>query len=295
MKAKEFIPASKPRNFVAKNQKTAGAGAHKDKKKAEKQGDVKHKNKQFEQGVAEGSLEEYGDTARGQKMLTKVQKRAVDRVVSKRADTDPAYAKKNKATADRAWDRMSGVEEASGSNTATLDAVFNEPDFDRLEHIWPALEAGDKKEALRQINHYLNKGKNRAWWGDLQALDIEIDQNDVENSIVMWSKSVQHDMEEAGKYGSGGYALDSDDAVYGHTGRYNRRERDWDEGNKEPPNNMAVYINGKLWKVFQGNGYYADDQREMNQYYKLQDWARKKSEQTGKKWEVSRTGAPATA
>ena len=43
MKAKEFIPASKPRNFVAKNQKTAGAGAHKDKKKAEKQGDIKHK------------------------------------------------------------------------------------------------------------------------------------------------------------------------------------------------------------------------------------------------------------
>jgi hypothetical protein len=54
MKAKEFIPQSKPRNFVAKNQKTAGAGAHKDKKRAEKQGDVKHKQKQFEQGVAEG-------------------------------------------------------------------------------------------------------------------------------------------------------------------------------------------------------------------------------------------------
>lgn len=32
MRAKDFIPASKPRNFVAKNQKTAGAGAHKDKK-----------------------------------------------------------------------------------------------------------------------------------------------------------------------------------------------------------------------------------------------------------------------
>jgi TonB family protein len=56
--------------------------------------------------VKEDSLEEYGDTAQGQKMLTKVQKRAVDRVVSKRADTDPAYAKKNKATADRAWERM---------------------------------------------------------------------------------------------------------------------------------------------------------------------------------------------
>jgi hypothetical protein len=50
MKAKEFIPASKPRNFVAKNamKTTSGAGAHKDKKRAEKQGDLKHKNKQLD-------------------------------------------------------------------------------------------------------------------------------------------------------------------------------------------------------------------------------------------------------
>jgi hypothetical protein len=57
MKAKEFMPADKPRNFVAKNamKTTSGAGAHKDKKRAEKQGDVKHKAKQFEQGVAEAT------------------------------------------------------------------------------------------------------------------------------------------------------------------------------------------------------------------------------------------------
>ena len=36
MKAKEFIPAEKPRNFVAKNAKMGGAGQHKDKKKADK-------------------------------------------------------------------------------------------------------------------------------------------------------------------------------------------------------------------------------------------------------------------
>ena len=40
---KKKIPSSTPRNFVAKNAKTGGAGAHKDKKKAEKQGNVKHK------------------------------------------------------------------------------------------------------------------------------------------------------------------------------------------------------------------------------------------------------------
>jgi hypothetical protein len=40
---------TKPRNFVAKNAAatTSGAGAHKDKKKAAKQGEVKHKNKEM--------------------------------------------------------------------------------------------------------------------------------------------------------------------------------------------------------------------------------------------------------
>jgi hypothetical protein len=70
---------------------------------------------ELKQGVAEGSLEEYGDTAKGQKMLTKVQKRAVDRVVSKKADTDPKYARKNADTADRAWERMTDKDVAEGS------------------------------------------------------------------------------------------------------------------------------------------------------------------------------------
>jgi hypothetical protein len=54
--------APKPRNFVAKNAKTAGAGAHKDKKKAEKQGDVKHKGKALD--IAEVSLGDYRKKAK---------------------------------------------------------------------------------------------------------------------------------------------------------------------------------------------------------------------------------------
>lgn len=41
---KKSVEPPKPRNFVAKNAKMGGAGAHKDKKKAQKQGDTKHKN-----------------------------------------------------------------------------------------------------------------------------------------------------------------------------------------------------------------------------------------------------------
>ena len=53
-KKNNSIPASKPRNFVAKNATGSGAGAHKDKKKALKQGDVKHKNKDM--AMSEGRL-----------------------------------------------------------------------------------------------------------------------------------------------------------------------------------------------------------------------------------------------
>ena len=55
MKAKEFIPASKPRNPVVRQQQTSGAGAHRDKKKEQKQGYEKHKGKD----VAESDVMEY--------------------------------------------------------------------------------------------------------------------------------------------------------------------------------------------------------------------------------------------
>ncbi len=53
MKAKEFTAQLKPRNFVAKNQKTAGAGAHRDKKKEQKQGYEKHKGKDVTENLDE--------------------------------------------------------------------------------------------------------------------------------------------------------------------------------------------------------------------------------------------------
>ena len=73
-----------------------------------------------------------------------------------------------------------------------------------------------------------------------------------------------------------------------------RDPEDWDEGNTEPPNNFAVYINGKKWKVFKGRGQYADDAREQAHYQQLKDWAAKKSVSSGKQWTVSITGETAT-
>jgi hypothetical protein len=202
MRAKEFVievgpkELSKPRNFVAKNamKTTSGAGAHKDKKKAEKQGDVKHKGKQFEQGVAE------------------VSKATIDRYVAKASD-------------------------AHGD--ADFKARMSKHDPDKRSY-----HVDQKKTAEKRRQ------------GISRALDRMSRNEDVAERV--------------------------------------RDPEDWDEGNTEPPNNFAVYINGKKWKVFQGKGQYADDQYEMQQFRQLQSMAAKKSQETGKKWEVHRTGEPAT-
>jgi hypothetical protein len=103
-----------------------------------------------------------------------------------------------------------------------------------------------------------------------------------------WLQRQAHDVGEA--TGRDAYQRDYDSSVSG----MGRQERDWDEGDTEPANNFAVYINGKKWKVFKGRGRYADDMAERQHHRQLQDWAAKKSESTGKKWTVHVTGEPAT-
>ena len=178
MKAKEFIielkKESKPRNFVAKNAKMGGAGQHKDKKKAEKQGDVKHKKNSMPMETALRDKEDY-------------------------------YAKRK-----------------------ALDDLGRNKDVDQ--------------KAVQQ-----------------RRLD-----------------------------------LDKEAKTKGIAERV-RDPEDWDEGNTEPPNNFAVYINGKKWKVFKGRGQFADDYKERDHFRQLQSWAQQKSAATGKKWEVYVTGEPPTA
>lgn len=121
----------------------------------------------------------------------------------------------------------------------------------------------------------------------LHAAAVQVSEFKMKAQDILTDKHLQ-EMQEAGFFGGGG--------SYDRNWSLNRRDRadDWDEGNTEPPNNMAIYINGKKWKVFPGRGTYADDEREMKQLRDLQAWCRKKSEATGKKWEVSRTGEAPT-
>ena len=202
MKAKEFIPASKPRNFVAKNQKTAGAGAHKDMKRAEKQGDVKHKKDLV---PMEGSGGYYHE-----------------QLAQEVFDMNPDL-------------------NASGRAEEVLDAA------------WPLMVRDlGKKAAYGKLNY----------------------DEDFPSDFVSAYADLQKQDE-------------------GMSERV-RDPEDWDEGNTEPPNNFAVYINGKKWKVFKGRGQFADDYKEIQHYRQLQTWAQTKSQATGKKWTVHITGEPPT-
>ena len=126
--------------------------------------------------------------------------------------------------------------------------------------------------------------------GELRNMD-----NYIEDIEDQFKDLAQGGDEDEGGETDDGYALAS--AGFGSDEDYEsiemervRDPEDWDEGNTEPANNFAVSINGKKWKVFKGRGQYADDAREQAHYQQLKDWARKKSEATGKKWEVSITG-----
>jgi len=108
-------------------------------------------------------IDEYGDTAKGQKMLTKVQKRAVDKVTSKKADTDPAYAKKNADTANRAWDRMTDkdLQEQFDIIEEMVNYLAEQHGVDP-EQIWEDFESVDDTELLDESAAWRNKsGKNK--------------------------------------------------------------------------------------------------------------------------------------
>jgi hypothetical protein len=261
MKAKEFIPATKPRNFVVKNQKTAGAGAHKDKKRAEKQGDVKHKQKQFDEEAA------------GVGIVTK-QNATVDVPVGgEYMNVKKLFPKKKKV-------KEQGVAEGSAHGYNVAKWYEKNGDQKKLTN-WLRKEAGLEKNAP-------------LYFDDVDL--VHGDQTIVPGALIN-PKLKFNDLLTAVVQATGGTPKQKVDGVYRSQGVEERVRdpEDWDEGNTEPPNNFAVYINGKKWKVFKGRGQFADDYKEREHYRQLQNWAQAKSQSTGKKWEISVTGESPTA
>ena len=261
MKAKEFIPASKPRNFVAKNQKTAGAGAHKDKRKAEKQGDVKHKRDLMPMETALRDKEDY-----------QAKRKALD-YLGRNKDVDQKAVQQRRLDLDKEA-KQKGVAEGTPGNDFRVGqrVIYTTGRGEKFPSIVTAVDFDEDAVKIRNADNkpFPNNGGDieivvDPGWKFLTA-EPRVDPD----SIIAVSPSMRKTTERV------------------------RDPEDWDEGNTEPPNNFAVYINGKKWKVFKGRGQYADDAREQAHYEQLKGWAAKKSAATGKQWSVSITGEPAT-
>jgi len=193
-------------------------------------------------------------------------------------ETDDAYALSSAGFgSDEDYESINNEGESQHTDISIAQDVYAEnPDLDSEDDILNAafpyvvkMMGGNKKRANYMFNY------DEDFPGEMI-------------SAYKWLQRQEHDVGEA--TGRDAYQRDYDASVSG----MGRRERENDEGNTEPPNNFAVSINGKQWKVFKGRGQYADDLAERNHFRQLQDMARRKSEATGKKWEVNVTGAPAT-
>jgi hypothetical protein len=327
MRAKEIEP-SKPRNFVAKNAKMGGAGAHKDKKKAQKQGDVKHKNKE----IAEGDVELNPGEETHYFRVRHQTKRDIELEMPPKAwdAVGPAYATFDEAqaafkslqakypnekftyTQHPRISHMGGVAKRVFPENVSESVSYGTMPADALRtllHVYQDNSEGveqyrDSEGAKRIANALNDAAKELGVSRELKSLynaashsahmDFDTNPGDFKNWFTYVGDLLQGLYKVHQEKGS--YDNDEPDT---HPDKEKMSERfrdpeDWDEGNTEPANNFAVYINGKKWKVFKGRGYYADDFRERQHYQQLKAWADKKSAATGKKWSVHTTGEPAT-
>jgi len=354
MKAKEFIPAEKPRNFVAKNAKMGGAGAHKDKKKAEKQGDVKHKNKEYAENVEEGWKDKvaaaglagamaFGASGASARVMPGDDpgiNRLTGKPIAAQQATDNAPAKAEapkgfskeylQAVVDGKHPRpMISVEKAKEllknmsegvADEGVLSFLKTEPEKKKWNPAKDSRVTGNKQDNNGWIKLLIDKHRrgieltDREWnsieqWklkramGSESAQFVEQDMDEARMSPqVKLQRAWEREQAKSAASRKRGQELlnpptkQEPEKKYGQqsVAERTRDPEDWDEGNTEPANNFAVYINGKKWKVFKGRGRYADDNREQAHYQQLKDWAAKKSADTGKKWTVSITGEAPT-
>ena len=155
------------------------------------------------------------------------------------------------------------------------------------------LRDGDVEGAVDVISYEIaNKDGGEVRGLDDYLIDL---QDELEYIVQGGDEDEGGDTDDAYALASAGHGSDEDYGDFPESMEERVRDpEDWDEGNTEPPNNFAIYINGKLWKIFAGRGTYADDHREQTQHQQLRDLCAKKSAATGKKWTVHATGQDAT-
>jgi hypothetical protein len=178
MKAKEFIielkKESKPRNFVAKNASLAGkAGQHKDKKKAEKQGDVKHKK---EIATMESVLNEISQGNYREKAL----KQKAQSQMGAMFNNDPEKKAKDLATfykRERGLNRLKARDEVTRKTTADKQMADNiaklpelKAEYERMKAEYKSLGGSNWQYADREQNLTDRERQARSMEGPMNNL-----------------------------------------------------------------------------------------------------------------------------
>ena len=259
MRAKDFEIKKRDPNWRAMQdiRRSGAGGQHKDKKKAEKQGDVKHKGKPMDEGIG-GTI--VGGV--GQFFGNKIDPLAGEIM---RAHGEIAGRKAEYTIRKYMHLLQKALKQQLDSGGKNDESMREASDF------------GEPREILEDVLQTLER---EVEW----PLTDVMDPREVKQLLAPIVKAVNDKM----------MSMEEGRRDYGYDDFGNSLRPGSDEGSTEPPNNFAIYINDKKWKVFQGKGQYADDQYEMQQFRQLQAMAARKSQETGKKWEVYRTGEPAT-
>ena len=129
-------------------------------------------------------LHEIGDTKKGQKLLQMVNKRAVNRLTSKKADTDPAYAKKAQQTHLAADERLK-------ENTEQIDEVslgnYKEKATQQVKELKPYTK-GEYGDIAKRAIERREKGLKMA----SKRVSEEVEQLDEKNAPTnpdLWSRA----------------------------------------------------------------------------------------------------------
>jgi hypothetical protein len=170
----ELKKESKPRNFVAKNASLAGkAGQHKDKKKAEKQGDVKHKKEiaTMESALHEVSLGDYRKKAAMQKAQSQM---------GAMFNNDPEKQKQNLATfnkRERGLNRLKARDEVARKTTADKQMADNiaklpelKAEYERMKAEYKSLGGSNWQYADREQNLTDREREARSMEGPMNNL-----------------------------------------------------------------------------------------------------------------------------
>lgn len=156
------VKPEKPRNFVAKNAINSGAGAHKDKKKAAKQGDVKHKNKEFTEETGEINIADL------QKQLAELENRK---------DTlRHAVQEARKITTEIKYD------DTVMSITTRIQQLAEKTGVDAREIQWAIKEVQEKANELESAIYSLDDAFTDAYRdADNKASELEYEIDDYQN------------------------------------------------------------------------------------------------------------------